>query len=283
MWGVDGLKQAEPVRCGAVEVFRTAGSLRAVAARPCDLRSDWGEAVEEAAVVRQAHQRPPQIDLFFASQLKAAKAHRFLDDPEDRLDGLPPPSVGRVPHRGPRLHFDPGKSLRANIDDLFWQVRELEVEGGGTTYVGTVLQHLVGAKLEVVVGADQIVHHGASVADASTDRSSDFLLGTTAIHVTTHSSEALIRKCSANLRAGLKPVIVTLEESVAVARYQLRAASMEDRVDVLDAGQFLTANIYERSLFDAAGCRETLSRLVVRYNEIVDRHETDPSLRIRVA
>lgn len=181
---------------------------------------------------------------------------------------------------GPKFHFDSGKSLRANIQDLVKQAQVLQTEGGGTNYVGAMLQHLVGAKLDVVLGKGRIVHHGSSVADHSTDRSADFCVEAVAIHVTTHPSEALIRKCTANLQAGLKPLIITLGDGVSGALFLLKSSTIADRVDVLDIGQFLTANIYERSLFKAADCKTTFSNLLDRYNEIVTACETDPSLRI---
>jgi len=83
-------------------------------------------------------------------------------------------------------------------------------------------------------------------------------------------------------QSGLKPVIITLGEGVLGAAFLLKNLNLAERVDVLDIHQFLTANIYERSLFKAADCRSTLSNLHVRYNEIVDACETDPSLRIKL-
>lgn len=183
---------------------------------------------------------------------------------------------------GPRFHFDPGKSLKANIEGLLAQAQELQAEAGGTTYVGAMLQHLVGAKLDIVLGPGTVQHHGFSVADQSTARNADFDVGAVAMHVTTHPSEALVRKCEANLKAGLKPVIVTWADGVTGASFLLKNCGMEHRVDVLDVVQFLVGNVYEHSLFRATQCKVTLQNLVERYNEIVARCETDPSLRIKV-
>ncbi|HSA02655.1 MAG TPA: hypothetical protein P5055_18135, partial [Candidatus Paceibacterota bacterium] len=58
---------------------------------------------------------------------------------------------------------------------------------------------------------------------------------------------------------------------------------LADRVDVLDVGQFLTANVYEHSLFKAAACKVTLSKLLERYNAIVETCETDPLLKIKLS
>jgi hypothetical protein len=181
---------------------------------------------------------------------------------------------------GPKFHFDPGKSLHANIHDLLEQANDLQETSGGTNYVGAMLQHLVGAKLDTILGEGKILHHGSSVADHSTARQSDFKIETVAIHVTTHPSEALVRKCSENLRAGLKPLIITLGDGVEGAAFLLKNANLADRVDVLDIGQFLTANVYERSFFQAAACKVTFSKLLDRYNEIVEACETDPALKI---
>jgi hypothetical protein len=188
---------------------------------------------------------------------------------------------GRRPqNRTIKFHFDPGKSLRANINDLLDQATELQTTGGGTNYVGAMLQHLVGAKLDIVLGLGKIKHHGFSVADQSTARQSDFQIETVAIHVTTHPNEALVRKSAENLSAGLRPLIITLGAGVEGASFLLSGANLSDRVDVLDVGQFLTANVYERSLFKTAACKVTFSKLLDRYNEIVARCETDPVFRI---
>ncbi len=111
----------------------------------------------------------------------------------------------------------------------------------------------------------------------------DYQVETVAIHVTTHPTEALVRKCGDNIRAGLKLLIITLSDAVQPADFFLKTFGLNDRVDVLDAAQFLTANIYERSLFKAAECKVTLAGLLSRYNAIVDECETDPSLRIKLA
>jgi hypothetical protein len=44
------------------------------------------------------------------------------------------------------------------------------------TYVGAILQHLVGAKLDVVLGNGKITHHGFSVADQPSERKGDFYI-----------------------------------------------------------------------------------------------------------
>ena len=144
-----------------------------------------------------------------------------------------------------------------------------------------MLQHLVGAKLDIVLGPGIATHHGFSVADQSTERQGDFEVNGVAIHVTTHPSEALIRKAAKNLQTGLKPVIITLSEGVAGAAYLLKNTEWKDRLDVIDATQFLTANVYERSLFKAEECRATLISILTRYNEIVAECETDPVLKIQ--
>lgn len=180
------------------------------------------------------------------------------------------------------FHFDPGKSLRANINDLLDQATELQKAGCGTNYVGAMLQHLVGAKLDIVLGLGKIQHHGFSVADQSTGRNADYQVEAVAIHITTHPTEALARKCQENIEAGLRPLIITLGDAVRPAGFILEPFKLDERVDVLDAAQFLTANVYERSLFKAGECKVTLAALLRRYNAIVDECETDPSLRIRL-
>jgi hypothetical protein len=183
---------------------------------------------------------------------------------------------------GPKLNFDPGKSVAANLGDLLAQAGEIESNSGGANYVGAMLQHLVGAKLDLVLGLGKVEHHGFSVADQSTERKGDFQIDSVAVHVTTHPNEALVRKCGDNLKNGLKPLIVTTTDGVGGAAFLLRNSKLGERVDVLDCSQFLTANLYERSLFQVAICKITLTKLLERYNQIVDECETDPVLRVNL-
>ena len=49
---------------------------------------------------------------------------------------------------------------------------------------------------------------------------------------------------------------------------------------MLEAEQFLASNIYELSSFKTANLRITIEKLAQRYNEIIEKCETDPSLRL---
>lgn len=187
----------------------------------------------------------------------------------------------RLLREGIVFQFDPDKSVSANVNGLFEQAWDIQSYTRNANFVGAMLQHLAGAKLDIVLGAGVASHHGFSVADHSTDRAADFEVNGIAIHVTTHPSEALIRKAAKNIQAGLKPLIVTLADGVEGAAYLLKSTEWKDRIDVIDATQFLTANVYERSFFKAGECKATLTSILTRYNEIVAECETDPVLQIR--
>ena len=176
------------------------------------------------------------------------------------------------------LSFDNTKSLRAIFQDLLKQVEKRQRQTPGATYVGTVIQHLVGAKLEIVLGG--IFHHGVSVSDKATRREGDFAVGDVAIHVTTAPGEALIRKCKKNLSDSITPLIVTIPEGLAIARVLARQAGLHDRIDVLDIEQFLTCNLYEHGRFNSSDRRKFAKQLIMKYNELVSDHEKDPGLYI---
>jgi len=91
------------------------------------------------------------------------------------------------------FRFDAKSSLRTVVRDLLNQAEEHQKRDAGTMFLGAVLQHLVGAKLELVLG-HEIEAHGAFVADAVTDRQGDYQIGDVVIHVTTYPGEALLRK-----------------------------------------------------------------------------------------
>ena len=178
------------------------------------------------------------------------------------------------------LRLDPAKSLRAAVQDVLAQAKTRQEENPGTTYVGTVLQHLVGAKVQLLLGID-VQHHGASVADESSARPADYLIEDVAIHVTNFPSEALIRKCIGNLDADLQPLIVTTRPSL--AKELTEQKNVAHRIEIFDVEQFIAGNFYELGKFARAGRRMTAEKLIATYNEIIESCETDPSLRIEIA
>jgi hypothetical protein len=180
------------------------------------------------------------------------------------------------------LRLDPTLSVRAAFRHLFAQAEARQKEMSGTMIVGTIMQHLVGAKLEGSFGS-KLVHHSASTKDEGQSRPGDFDLGDLAFHVSTAPGEALIRKCQSNLAAGQRPVIITAGRGVGLAAGLAENATIADRLDVFDVEQWLAADVLERGGDTANGRVAALGALLDRYNRIVDTVETDPSLRIELA
>ena len=181
-----------------------------------------------------------------------------------------------------RLRYDSSVALRVFIIDLLAQAKERDKDGTGTRFVGVVLQHLVGAKLRIALPEQEIRVHGASVADHSTDREGDFVIGETAIHVTSFPQESLLEKCRGNIENDLHPIIVTLRERIDMAEAQADHLSILNRVEVYDAVQFITLNIREWSDFSRERKKPTVAQLVAEYNSIIEACETDPSLKIKM-
>ncbi len=178
------------------------------------------------------------------------------------------------------LTADPSKTVSASLDELFEQAKKRQKQNPGTQYLGTVLQHLAAARLCLALPEGSFEIHGASVADAPTDRSGDFVIDRTAVHCTTMPGALLIEKCRANLRGGYRPVIITILERVHTALNLAEDSGLSGRVEVWDIQQFLSAYVYERSRFDESQRNAALTDLIRRYNDIVLKAENDPSLRI---
>jgi hypothetical protein len=178
------------------------------------------------------------------------------------------------------LNADTSKTIGSNLEELFEQARKRQLQNPGTQYLGTVLQHLVAAKLSIILPEGALEIYGASVADAPTDRSGDFVINNTIIHCTTAPGTPLIEKCRLNLRSGCHPVIITISDRVRTALDLASDAGLNGRVEVWDIQQFLSANVYEHSLFNEGNRNSTIADIVDKYNEIVYTTETDPSLCI---
>ena len=178
------------------------------------------------------------------------------------------------------LAADPSKTIGASLDELFEQARKRQKQNPGTQYLGAVLQHLVGAKLSLILPPEQFEIHGAFVADSPTDRGGDFVISSTILHCTTAPGEPLIQKCKANIHAGCLPIIITIFDRVKTALDLAADADLSGRIEVWDIQQFLSTNISEHSLFDGAARNAKLADIIEKYNLIIAETETDPSLRI---
>ena len=179
------------------------------------------------------------------------------------------------------LAADASRTIGANLDDLFEQARKRQKQNPGMQYLGTMLQHLVAAKLCLILPEGSFEIHGASAADGPADRNGDFVIHGTVIHCTTMPGALLIEKCKANLRDGCHPVVITIFDRVYTALNLAEDAGLAGRVDVWDVQQFLSSNVYEHSFFDEARLNSALSDIIGRYNAIVSEAETDPSLCIK--
>jgi hypothetical protein len=179
------------------------------------------------------------------------------------------------------LRFDESKNLSSMLEDLLEQALKRQQQSPGRTYVGAVLQHLVGAKLELALPDNKIEHHGYSVAD-KTERSGDFDVADVSIHCTTTPQESLLLKCLANIRSGKRPLILTRGKMIGSAEELARSVGIADRVEILDVLQFVTMNLYELSLSKAVQRQVTIENLANKYNEIVTKCEADRSLQIRL-
>lgn len=212
--------------------------------------------------------------------------NRLAETGDADLDAIEAFWIGRVlaffAAKPLTLRTDPTLSVRAAFRNLFAQADARQKEMQGTMVVGTIMQHLAGAKLAGAYGG-LIVHHSASTKDEGQARPGDFDVGDLAFHVSTAPGEALIRKCQANLAAGQRPVIVTSGRGVALASGLAENAGIGDRIDVLDIEQWLAAGILEQQGSDASGRAAAVQGLLARYNAIVEDVETDPSLQIELA
>ena len=142
------------------------------------------------------------------------------------------------------------------------------------------MQHMVGAKLDCVLGPDKFEHSSYSTSDQQSARSGDFFLGDVAIHVTTSPGEAVIERSRDNLNDGFRPILVTGQRGLTVAEGLADSAGVAGRIDVLEVEQFIALNLYELRKFGADGPWIAVFDFVTRYNEIIDDVETDPSLKI---
>ncbi len=197
---------------------------------------------------------PDAIEAFWITRVRDFLARR-------RMAPVPRPHRPR-----PRLVLDANRSPTRAFRELCRQAEARDPERGAG-YSDAVLTHLVAAAL------DPVRPSGSPAAPPSP--------GHAILHVAASPGEAVIAACRDSLEHGHRPVLITAPRAAAFAAVLAEQAGIGERLDVLDIADLLATHLYLRSGFRAARLPHDLRRLVARYNEIVDREEADPSLRIR--
>lgn len=146
---------------------------------------------------------------------------------------------------------------------------------------GYLMQHLVGAKLQLRFPNHKISNESASTADKPTNRSGDFAIGNTVFHVTVSPMEGVFRKCQENLEEGLKVYLIVPDNKLAAAR-QLAIVYCNDQIAVESLESFVSQNIEEISEFSQEQLTYNIVNLITTYNRRVDAVEIDKSLMIEL-
>lgn len=174
---------------------------------------------------------------------------------------------------------DPSLSLRMALRELLSQAELRQKSMGGVMIVGAVMQHIVGAALELSLGQGRVNHHGSNQNDAK-GRGGDFELGDAVLHVTNAPTAQLVGKCRANLEAGTRPIIITNPKPLIAAEVLADAEGLGGRIEFMDFEQFVCVQLYGLGGFTGSDVRGHLARLIETYNAIIDQVEPSPSLRI---
>lgn len=148
---------------------------------------------------------------------------------------------------------------------------------------GKVEQHLVGAKLAERHAGMHIPNNPGHAGDAQTGRAGDFVVGSTAYHVTASPGSPVLQRCRENLGAGLHPVLLVPRSEVDRARHIAEDQQIADRVTILAIEDFVAVNIIEMSSGDQARFIQVFKSIITSYNERLAEVETDMSLRIEVS
>ena len=196
--------------------------------------------------------------------------------------GSPLPSTRKAWHPpGAGVVLDTNRSLRSVVQELLRQAEDRDASSPRRACTSTVLKHLVGATLDIVLSSGPREHKSFAAADAAMSRQGDFELGNAVLHVTDFPREAVIAHCQESLDRGLHPILITLARRTSLASHLAEDAGIKDQLEVFDIEHFLVVNLHVWRRFMAENLRLALGRLIARYNEIVDGAETDPSLKIR--
>ena len=181
------------------------------------------------------------------------------------------------------LKLDTSSSFQTVIQNLLDQAKNRKKQANDLSYQDIVLKHLIGAKLELKLPELNISHKSFTLTNPCSVEDVDFLINESILHIVYAPDEDLIRKCKHNLEMELKPIVFTIGDGVIATKELASYAGILSRIDIIDASEFLAANLHILSVFKTSSHSPILFKLIEIYNRIITTHETDPSLRIILA
>lgn len=183
-------------------------------------------------------------------------------------------------HNRQRLKFvyDKNRSTRQSIIDILTVARSTAKEGPVAL---PVAQYLVGAKLKLRFPGKDIENKSYSTADAPQDRPGDFLVGSSAFHVTIAPTASVFTKCQRNIQDGLRAYLLVPDKLLQGAR-QNAELTVVGPIDVEPIESFIAQNVLEVSEFSDELLPKQFLRLLQIYNERVDGVELDKSMLIEI-
>ncbi|MEV6096216.1 DUF4928 family protein [Nocardia sp. NPDC051981] len=174
--------------------------------------------------------------------------------------------------------IDPSWSIRTIVANLIAAGRE---RGGNTA--GAIVQHLVGAKLQIRFPDEKINVESYTTADQQTGRAGDYQIGHTAIHVTmSPSSQVFQGRCKDNIHHGFRPRVLVPKDELRRAEIYAEDAGIANKVAIQSIEDFVGTNIEEVAGFRQDHVRAELRRLLELYNARIEKAESDHSLKVQI-
>jgi hypothetical protein len=173
-----------------------------------------------------------------------------------------------------KIEYDPAKTTQHMI-------RSLLLEAGQTGKRGAVAQYLVGAKLQIRFPNIKIRNESYSAADVQSGLKGDFEVGDTVFHVTVSPMPKLYEKCERNLQEGFKVYILVPDETVYGTKQNADIIGV-GRISVESIDSFIGQNVDELSAFSKRENLKEFLKLLMTYNQRVERIEPDKSLLIEI-
>jgi len=179
-----------------------------------------------------------------------------------------------------KLRLNPERSLTHIFRELFEAAWTRGKGQSKSRLVSLLMEHLVGAKLEMDLPGIKIEDKRLSTTEGFDQWRRSFRVEDAIIHVAAVPTETLIEECRDNLGEGLRPLVITSQQGIGGATALSRASNIDDQIEMLEIAQFLVSTIQKRRGFKESKRTSEVQDLVSAYNRIIDRTETDPRLKI---
>ncbi len=172
------------------------------------------------------------------------------------------------------IQIDPTKSLKNIFSQLIDIAVQRQSDNPSSMAADILVHYLVAAQLSITCPDKKIKQNKFLSTTEFRNRTEDFIIGDTVIHIAIFPTESLLYKCCINLAQKLKVLIITSASTIDIILKPAKDFGIADRIDIFEIEQYIATGILKHCTFTRSKHSTEIHHFLQTYNQIIEQTGT---------